>query len=184
MRPMSTIVCPAGTSAATIQSIFSNIQAGFKIDSVTLSLPQGASVNDYIPPIFGIRYPATIINVVYPAPLPPAQSCGISNTIWSPCTCIPNNAGTVGTVTCPAGTSLAQIQTVFNNIPPNTNLGNVIPNIPVETTALPPNLLGKNAASTIQLIGTAAGALSQLTVSRFLFYCLGFFNCFTDFELV
>lgn len=160
--PMGTIVCPEKTSAATAQAIFSNLRAGFRIYSVTLNLPQGAAIADYIPTIFKINYPAAVISAIYPTPPPP--SCGLGGVLLSPCTCNPNNVGTVGTITCPAGATLTQIQTVFANIPPNTNLGNVVLNIPTEATVLPANLLGTNAASTIQLIGSNARTLSQLTV--------------------
>jgi len=157
---MSTIVCPAGTSSAIAKAIFSNIRAGFNINSVTLTLPQGATVADYIPTIFTMKYPATAINVVYPNP----PSCKLSNALLLPCTCEPTKEGTIDTITCPAGTTLAQIKTAFNNIPVNTNLGNVVLNIPDGPVVFPANLLGNNTANTIKLIGTFA--LSKLAVKE------------------
>ncbi len=61
---------------------------------------------------------------------------------------------------------MAQFQASFNNIAPNTNLGNVIINMPGGTNRISANFLGKNGANTITLIGSVARPFSQLTVSK------------------
>lgn len=150
--PGGNIVCPQLTSAQT-KSIFTNIPAGKTIQTVTLNLPRGTNKANSLPATFLAKNPQAIINIISPND----ASC-IDSTLLFPCTC------TGGTITCPSGIILAQIQSVFNNIAPNTNLGNVVINLPPGINALPANLLGDNAANTITLIGTGARALSKLTV--------------------
>jgi len=135
------------------QSIFSRIPPGKNIRTVTLSLPRGSNAANSLPESFTANYPQATINIVSPND----GSC-LDSFLLSPCTC----GG--GSITCPVGTSIAQIQAAFNNIAPNTNLGNVVINLPAEVKNIPANFFGVNAANSITLAGAAAGPLSQLTV--------------------
>jgi len=78
----------------------------------------------------------------------------------APCTC------ELGKTRCPPGTSIAQIQAVFNKIAPNTNLGTVVITVlPDATTVIPANILGSNGANQIQILGPPnINPKSQLTV--------------------
>lgn len=123
---------------------------------MTLFLPRGANNANSLGAKFLANYPQAKITIVSSKD----TNC-IDSTILTPCTC------TDGTITCPAGNSIAQIQAVFNRIAPNTNLGNVIIYLPPGTTKLPADFLFKNPANTIRLIRSAgARALSQLTVNN------------------
>lgn len=84
--------------------------------------------------------------------------------LLAPCTSIVNPGDQICTFTCPQGTAITDIEKAFNNLPANSNIGNVILNIPVGTTAITKSLLGNNLATSIKLIGLAANSLSKLTV--------------------
>jgi len=92
-------------------------------------------------------------------------------TLLAPCTCILPAGNSVVTITCPAGTLIAQIKAAFNNLPEKSNIGNIILNLSVGTeTFIPASILGKNSATSIQVIGPMANAgdsLSQLKVLNF-----------------
>jgi len=74
-----------------------------------------------------------------------------------------NNLGltTLG-ISCPSGTTIAQIQTAFAKIPMGKKIGKVVLNLPSGANAIPINLLGQRAVESIQLIG--AGNTNALTV--------------------
>lgn len=80
----------------------------------------------------------------------------------TPCTC--DGSGLQAKTTCPAGTTLAQIQDVFNKLPANSNLGDVVLNFPAgAATSIPQGILGSNAAFTIEVIGPT-GTASTLSI--------------------
>ena len=86
-----------------------------------------------------------------------------------PCTCTvirSDNGQKTITITCPQGITVPQIQSTFNRMVVETQISNLVLNLPPGTNALPANLLGKHRASVIQLIGPPpnGGALSTLTV--------------------
>jgi len=85
-----------------------------------------------------------------------------------PCLCIVPSGDPVATITCPAGNTIAQIQAAFNNLPENSNIGNIILNLPVGvSTFIPASILGKNLATSIKVIGPAANdekSVSNLSV--------------------
>lgn len=63
----------------------------------------------------------------------------------APCVC--DGSGVTAITTCPEGTTVKQMQTVFNNLPVNSNLGSVVLNFPVgATTSIPASILGENAS--------------------------------------
>lgn len=150
--PAGNIVCPFMTAAQSL-AVFSRVPAGLNIKSVTVTLPRGTSTGNSLGQLFLANYPQATVTIVSPKD----TSC-IDSTLLAPCTC------TGGTITCGAGNTLAQIQAVFNNIAPNTNLGNVVINLPPGVSTIPANFFGKNPANTITLIGGFARALLQLTV--------------------
>jgi len=153
--PYGIISCPEGQTAATIQQIFGQISAGFNIKTVTLQLSRGTNVANSIPLAFTSNYPTAAISIVNPAD---PNKC-IDSTLLSPCTC------SLSRTTCPPGTTIAQIQAAYSKIASNTNLGSVVFNFPAgSTTAIPKNLLGTNAATTIELIGSDATQKSLLRV--------------------
>lgn len=152
--PVGNIVCPSLTAAQSL-AVFSRVPAGLNIKAVTVTLPRGTNSANSLGPFFLANYPQTTVTLVSPKD----TSC-IDSTLLAPCTC------NGGTITCGAGNSLAQIQAMFNNIAPNTNLGNVVINLPPGVNSIPANFFGKNAANTITLIGSVARALSQLTVFK------------------
>jgi len=81
-----------------------------------------------------------------------------------PCSC--DGSGLQVKIGCQAGTTLAQIQGVFNNLPANSNLGDVVLNFPPgAATSIPKSLLGNNAAYTIEVVGPT-GTPSALTVLK------------------
>jgi len=84
--------------------------------------------------------------------------------LLAPCTCIVPAGDPVVTVTCPAGSTITQIQAAFNNFPATVNVGNIILNLPAGANLIPSNILGSSIASTIKLIGPASNILSKLTV--------------------
>lgn len=86
------------------------------------------------------------------------------SALVAPCTCNVTPGDVVFTVTCPAGLGNEKIQNLFNSLPTNLNIGNVILNLNSDETAIPANLLGNKAASTITLIGPTGNPLSKLTV--------------------
>jgi len=143
---MGHIVCPALTAADTL-AIFSRIPGGLLIQSVTLNLPRGTNRANSMPSGFLANYPDVKINIFSPND----NSC-IDGSLLSPCTCVD------GTITCPSGAAIAQLNGIFNKIAANTNLGNLVLNL--ATGEIPALFLGNNAANSIKLIGT----LSQLSV--------------------
>lgn len=143
---MGHIVCPTLTAADTLD-IFSRIPGGLFIESVTLNLRRGTNRGNSMPSSFLANYPDVTISIA----VPNDNSC-IDSSLLSPCTCVD------GTINCPSGTAIAQLNTIFNRIAANTNLGNLILNL--ATGEVPAQFLGINAANTIKLIGS----LSQLSV--------------------
>ncbi len=86
-----------------------------------------------------------------------------SSTSLAPCGC--DGSGTIAVTTCPAGTTVKQMQTVFNNLPTNSNIGSVVLYFPVgATTSIPALILGENSATKIEVIGPASSTLSILSV--------------------
>jgi len=105
--------------------------------------------------------------VIYSATCPSAA-------LLAPCTCILPPGDQVCTFTCPPGTNFGQITDAFNNVPENSNIGNIILHLPTGTNSInstnstiPASILGTNAASTIKLICPAINPLSNLTVQRY-----------------
>ena len=94
--------------------------------------------------------------VIYTAACPTAA-------LLAPCKCIVAPGDQVCTITCPAGTDIADTQKAFNNLPKNSIIGNIIINLPVAAN-VPANILGNNVASTVKLICPAGNPLSKLTV--------------------
>lgn len=92
------------------------------------------------------------------------QKCP-NSAVLNPCTCaVPTGAPEV-TINCPPGTTIQQIKTAFQNLPANSNIGNVILSFPTgATTVILAEILGNNKASTIQIIGPTQPTLSKLTV--------------------
>ncbi len=157
--PFGAIVCPPGPTLAKIQIILAGIPAGLNIQSVTLNLNKGTNIANSIPAAFTTNYPAAAISIVHPLI---STGC-IDSSLLAPCTCF------LDITTCPAGTTIAQIQAIYNKIAPNTNLGIVMLNLPAgATTTIPANLLGTNSANKIELIGPAGNIRSQLTVLQLL----------------
>jgi len=83
--------------------------------------------------------------------------------LLDPCTCGAPAGAKTASITCPVGTTLAQIQNAFKTLPANSNIGNVILNLPAGKNIIPANLLGSIDADTIELIGSPIK--SKLTVS-------------------
>jgi len=94
--------------------------------------------------------------VIYNAQCPSAE-------LLTPCTCGVAAGDNVGTITCPAGTTLEEIHTAFHNVPRNSILGNVVLNFPAGTpTSIPHSFLG-NPATNIKLIGPPVNSESPLS---------------------
>lgn len=94
--------------------------------------------------------------VIYTAACPTAA-------LIAPCTCIVAPGDKVCTITCPLGTTIAQTQNAFNNLPVNSIIGNIIISLPAVAN-VPPNFFGNNEASSIKLICAAGNPLSKLFV--------------------
>ncbi len=93
----------------------------------------------------------------------PYQRVCPSVALLAPCTC--DSSGAQAKITCSVGTTLDQIQNVFNNLPSNTNLADLVLNLAPGTTAsIPKSFLGSNPAYTINLVGPAGPSII-LTVS-------------------
>ena len=86
------------------------------------------------------------------------------SALVAPCTCTVTPGDTVFTITCSEGLGNGKIQNLFNSLPTYLNIGHVILNLNADATAIPANLLGNKAASTITLIGPNGNPLSKLTV--------------------
>jgi len=84
----------------------------------------------------------------------------------APCTCTVPAGDPIITMTCPAGITIAQIQASFKKLPANSNIGNIILNLPDGAHLIPSNILGSSIASTIKLIGPFSNMLSRLTVNK------------------
>jgi len=157
--PFGSIICPPGLTASKVQIILAGISAGLNIQSVTLNLSKGTNIANSVPASFTTNYPAAAISIVHPLT---TIDC-IDSSLLAPCTCL------LDITICPAGTTIAQIQAIYNKIAPNTNLGIVMLNLPAgATTTIPANLLGTNSANKIELIGPAGNIRSQLTVLQLL----------------
>jgi len=87
--------------------------------------------------------------------------------LLAPCTCWVPAGAKITSITCPAGTTFAEIQNAFKTLPSDANIGNVVLNIPYGENTIPANLLGDIAADTIELIGPViSNSLLKLTVSK------------------
>jgi len=87
-----------------------------------------------------------------------------SLALLAPCLCSDTTGSTAISITCPAGTTITQIQNVFNTLPANTQIGNIVLNLPSGDIYIPANLLGSITADTISLIGSPGNILSRLKV--------------------
>ena len=152
-----TISCPEGQTAATIQQILGQVSAGFNIKTVNLQLNRGSNILNSVPLAFTSNYPTATINIANPTD---PNKC-IDSTLLSPCTC------SLSRTTCPSGTTIGQIQAAYSKIASNTNLGSVVLNFPASSyTKIPNDLLGTNAATTIELIGPDATKKTLLMVNE------------------
>lgn len=74
--------------------------------------------------------------------------------LLAPCSC--DSSGVQAKITCPVGSTLDKIQNVFNNLPPNTNIADLVLNFPPGAEiSIPKSFLGNNPAYTIQVVGPA-----------------------------
>jgi len=64
--PFGAIICPAGLTAAKIQTILAGIPTGLNIQSVTLNLSKGTNIANIVPAAFTTNYPAAAISIVHP----------------------------------------------------------------------------------------------------------------------
>jgi len=87
--------------------------------------------------------------------------------LLAPCTCGVPAGAKIASITCPAGSTLAQIKNAFSTLPSNANIGNIVLNILSGENVIPANLLGNIAADTVELIGPVISkSLLRLSVSK------------------
>lgn len=87
--------------------------------------------------------------------------------LLAPCVCGATAGSKAVSITCPTGATIAQIQNAFNALPANTQIGNVLLNLPAGAINIPANFLGSIAADAISLIGSSGNTLSRITVRIF-----------------